>query len=299
VSRTLSAALATHIATRSHTRCNMLLLDLVDGTTIGITDHDSDLIYDIGDGAETYSSDTGIFTSNVALACGLEADNYEVSGPINDTFTIAGILGGRFNNARARLFQVNWKNLADGAIKLMAGDVREARIEGGKFTLEIRSDVDRYNQTVGRTITNQCWKDFADGVFCTATATEIVGTVVAVNDALHIQVSYTGSYADDFFNLGTLIGLTGANAGTTVEIEDWDQVSAGIANLVLFSPLAEEPPLGDTFTVRNGCSKLRMSDVVGVPTCKTYSNVLEFGGYPEVPGSDQVLRTAFPGQGNG
>jgi hypothetical protein len=38
---------------------------------------------------------------------------------------------------------------------------------------------------------------------------------------------------------------------------------------------------------------------VGVPTCKTYNNVLEFGGYPEVPGSDQVLKTAFPGQGNG
>jgi uncharacterized phage protein (TIGR02218 family) len=273
----------------------MLLLDLADGTSVGITDHDSDLVFDIGDGAKTYQSDTGIFTSNVALSCGLDADNYEVTGPVNDDFTIAGLLGGKFNNARARLFQVNWRDLSAGAIKLMAGDVREARIEGGKFTLEIRSDIDRYNQTVGRVITNQCWKDFADGVNCTATATEITGTVTAVNDAMHFIVSFSGSYADDFFNMGTVIGLTGVNAGTTVEIEDWTSLGA----IVLFSPLAEEPAIGDTFTVRNGCSKLRLSSVVGVPTCKTYNNVVQFGGYPEVPGSDQVLKTAFPGQGNG
>lgn len=294
MSRTLSVALTEHLSGRSHTRCNMLLLDLDDGTSIGITDHDKDLDYDIGDGSVTYASGTGILTSNVSLSCGMDADNYEVSGPVNDTFTLAGIIGGKFNGARARLFQANWKDLTQGAIKIMAGDVREARVEGGKFVLEVRSDMDRYNQTVGKVITNQCDADFGDSR-CGVTPTSITGTVTAVNDALHFVISFSGTYADDFFNLGTVIGLTGANTGTTMEILDWTSAGA----IVLFAPLAEEPAIGDTFTIKNGCSKLRKSDTVGVPTCLTYSNVINFRGFPEVPGSDQVLRTAFPGQGNG
>src|SRR5574338_538479 len=138
----------------------MLLLDLVDGTSVGITDHSNDLDYDIGDGTVTYDSGTGIIASDVPLSCGLDADNYEVTGPLGDTVTLDGILGGRFNRARARLFQVNWKNTTLGAIKMLAGYVANARVKGGEFVLEIRSDMDFYNQTVGRVIENQCSADF-------------------------------------------------------------------------------------------------------------------------------------------
>jgi len=291
--RTLSAALATHLDGHSHTRCNMLLLDLKDGTSIGITDHDKDIDFDIGDGVETYDSGTGILTSNVLLSASLEADNYEITGPINDTFTLDGIVGGRFNRARARLFQVNWKSLSDGAIKLLAGTVSEARVEAGKFVIEIRSDMDFYNQTVGTVISNMCNADFGDAR-CQAVPTTVEGTVATVTDALHFTVVFSGTFADDFFNLGTVIGLTGANAGTTMEILDWTALGA----ITLFAPLASTPEVGDTFTIKNGCSKLRKSDDASLPTCLSYDNVINFRGYPEVPGSDQVLRTALPGQGN-
>jgi uncharacterized phage protein (TIGR02218 family) len=228
----------------------MLLLDLKDGTSIGITDHDIDIDFDIGDGVVTYGAGTGILASNVAMSCGLDADNYEVTGPIADVVTLDAIVGGRFNRALVRLFEVNWKNLAAGAIKLLAGNVTEARVEGGKFVLEIRSYVDRYNQTVGRVITDQCDADFADGIQCFATATTVVGTVTAVTDAMRFTVSFAGSYANDFFNKGTVQGLTGALAGTDkVEIEDW--TSAGV--ITLFSPLVEAPAIGDTLTIRQGC----------------------------------------------
>ncbi len=52
--RTLGAGLTTHLATRSHQRAYMLLLDLIDGTTLGVTDHDKPLDFDIGDGVVTY-----------------------------------------------------------------------------------------------------------------------------------------------------------------------------------------------------------------------------------------------------
>ena len=285
MSRTLSAGLISHLSGRSHTRCGMLLLDLADGSSLGITDHDSDLDFDIGDGSVTYQSGTGILTSDVSMSCSLDADNYEVTGPIDDTVTRDDILNGRFNRATARLFEVNWKSLGDGAIKILKGSVSEARVEGGKFILEIRSDVDRFNSTVGRVITDACDADFADQVRCFATATEITGTVTAVTDAMRFTVSFTGSYADHFFDKGTVRDFDGANInGAPVEIQSW--TSAGV--IELFVPLIETPVIGDTMTIRNGCGKARTD-------CMAHNAIEWFRGYPEVPGR-KVLIPAVPGE---
>ena len=266
----------------------MLLLELRDGTSIGVTDHDKDLEYNIlGSGNVTYQAGTGILTSDISLQTGLDADNYEVTGPIGDVVTREAVLGGRFNRARAYLFQVNWKNLTDGAAKLLAGNVSEARIEGGRFVFEIRSDADRFNQVIGRLITNNCDADFGDAR-CGATPESVVGTVTAVTDESNFIVSYTGSYANDYFNFGTVEALTGDLAGTDpVEIFDWTVGGA----VSLFIPLAEAPAIGDTFTVKRGCGKSRAD-------CMARNNIVNFRGFPEVPGSDQILRATIPGQGD-
>lgn len=282
--------MSAHLATRAHTRCTMLLLDLRDGTSVGVTNHDKDIAFDIGDGVVNYQAKTGILASDVSLQAGLDADNYEVTGPLRDTgdFTLERVVGGRFNRARARLFQVNWRDTSQGAIKLLAGNVSEARVEGGTFVFEVRSEADRFNQVVGRLIVNNCDADFADGVRCHATAVSVVGTVTAVTDAGNFTVSYAGSYADDFFNIGTVEALTGQLAGTDpVEIHDW---SVG-GNVVLFAQLVEAPAIGDTFTIRQGCPKSREA-------CMAFGAILDFRGFPEVPGSDQVLRATIPGRAN-
>lgn len=292
--RTLTAGMSGHLSGTAHTRCKMLLLDLNDGTSIGITDHDKDLNFDIGDGLVTYRADTGILASDVALSIGLDADNYEVRGPItDDVITLAGLLGGRYNRARARLFEVNWKALGSGAIKILAGNVSQARPEGGEFVFEIRSDADRFNQVVGRIITNTCDADFGDAR-CGATPTSVVGTVSAVTSAMVFGVAYVGSYANNFFNLGTVTGLTGANAGTVMEIVDWSEPGG----IELFNPLAVIPEIGDTFEIKDGCSKARMNSDPTVPTCMSHDNIINFRGFPEIPGSDQILRMPIPGAGD-
>lgn len=292
MSRTLTPAMAGHLATRSQSRCKLLLLDLVDGTTLGISGNSRDIDFDLGDGVVTYTANTGILPSNIAMSCGLEADNYEVTGPIGGLVTLNAIVGGRFNRARARLIEVNWKDLSAGAIKLLSGYVSEARVEGGKFILEIRSDVDRFNSTVGRSITDQCDADFADGIRCHATATSIVGTVTAVTDAMQFTVSFSGSYANTFFNKGTVEFLTGALAGTRkVEIESW--TSAGV--ILLFAPLVEAPAIGATATIKNGCFDPATGESKSRTACMTFGQILNFRGYPEVPGR-RALMPAIPGQ---
>lgn len=284
MSRTLGGPLASHIGTRTHTRCSMLRLDLKDGTSIGITDHDRDLSFDLGDGAISYSAATGILPSDVKLSAGFDADNFEVTGPIADLVTREAVLGGRFNRARARLFQVNWKSLASGAIKILAGDVADARVEGGKFVLAITSDIARFNQVVGSVITPYCNADFGD-TRCGYTPEEISATVTAAISDLSFTVTFTGSYANDYFNGGTVEFATGDLAGTApVEIFDW--TAAGV--ITLFTALADIPSIGDTLAVKRGCARTRAA-------CKDYGNILNFRGFPEVPGSDQALKYAVPG----
>jgi uncharacterized phage protein (TIGR02218 family) len=264
----------------------MILLDLRDGNSIGITDHDKDIAFDIGDGEVTYDSGTGILTSDVSQSASLDADNFEVTGPIADVVTLEAVLGGRFDRARVRLFQINWKRPQDGAIKILAGNISEARVEGGRFVFEVRSDFDRFNQVVGRVITNQCDADYGDAR-CGATPEQITYTVTGVTDALTFTGSFTGSYAADYFNFGTIEFTSGDLAGTLpIEIFDW---TAG-GQITLFCPAAEAPAIGDTATVKRGCGKSRAD-------CMARNNIVNFRGFPEIPGSDQILRAAIPGQG--
>jgi uncharacterized phage protein (TIGR02218 family) len=283
--RSIGGPLATHIATRSHTLCEMLLLDLRDGTSIGLTTHDADLDFDIGDGVVTYLADTGIFPSDVALSANMDADNYEVRGPIGDVVTLGALLGGRFNRARARLFRVNWASLGSGPIKLMAGDVANAGPQGGEFVFEIRSDFDRFNQVVGTVITPYCQGTHA--TCCVQIAPETNTTITSAASALTFNIAAT--LDPDDHRDGRLWFTTGALAGTEPR-----EIYAISGNTVtLFAPLADVPAIGDELTVKEGCDRTRA-------TCLArFDNVIEFrGGYPETSGSDQILRMPIPGQGN-
>lgn len=284
MSRTLGSDLVTHIAGTAHTRCNMLRLDLVDGTTLAITDHDRDLAFDLGDGSVTYDAGTGILPSDLSLSTGFSADDIEIEGPIGDVVTSAAVLGGRYDDAVARLFQVNWSDLTNGAVKLLRGYVVLAEVNGGRFKLTIHSEATKFAQEVGRTISAYCDADFGDAR-CGYTVVPVSATVTAVTDARSFTVSFTGTYANDYFNKGTVTFLTGALAGIRpVEVFDW----SGTGGVALWTELPEPPIIGDTLELRQGCGKTRQD-------CIAFANIVNFRGFPDVPGTDQVLRYPNPG----
>jgi uncharacterized phage protein (TIGR02218 family) len=290
MSRTIGGPLTAHLASGSLTLAVMLRLDLADGTAIGITDHDTVLSFDLGDGVLDYSSEFGILPSAVSLSEGFDADNFELRGPISDIVTRAAMLGGRFNGARARLFMVNWASLGSGSIKIMLGTTGEARIEGGTFVLSIRSEVDKFNQTVGRLLTPFCNADFGDAR-CGFDVPATIATVTAGGD-LAFTVDPGDTFADAWFNVGDVTFTSGVLAGTRkVEIFDW----AADGTIVLFVPLVEACQVGDTLELRPGCLKIRKSDVVGARTCMFYENIANFRGFPDAPSSDQTLRYPVPG----
>lgn len=286
---TLTADYAAHLKARSHNRCWMLRLDLRNGASLGFTDHDQVLNFDLGDGAIDYRPDFGMALSDVQTGAGVDAGNYEVTFPVSSVMGRASALGGYFNRAEARLFQVVWSNLAAGSRAVMLGNCGEWRVEGDKAICEVRDQRDRLNQTIGRILQNQCDADYADQVRCFATPTEITGTITAVTSPMEFTVSVPdGPFADGFFDKGTVYPLTGANLGQ-VATQIWSWSSSG--HIVLFDPLVTVPNVGDTFTVRDGCALTRTA-------CIAHGQILNFKGFPEVPGQQALKPVTQAPQAN-
>lgn len=285
MSATLSTGFQNHLKQRSHQLCWLLRMVLKDGTVLGFTDHDVTLNFDDGEGAIDYRPDFGMQISNIKTGAGLDAGNFEVTFPLGlspKPITRTAVLGGRFNRCETRLMRVVWSDLTLGARKFMLGNAGQWRVEGSKAIAEVRDKRDYLNQQVGRQLQAQCDADYADQVQCFATPTEITGTVTAVTSAALFTVSFSGSYADHFFDHGKVIGLTGPNTNLVGSI--WSWTSAG--HIELFMPLVEAPVIGDTFTVRDGCALTRAA-------CMAHGQILNMRGFPEVPGM-QALAPAIP-----
>lgn len=293
MARTLDAGMVAHLATGKTKLSRCLRLDLRDGTTIGITDHDTDLTVSLGDSpAEIYEAGTGVVPSAVSLSLGLEADNLEARGPINELITRAAVIGGRFQAARARLFDVRWDSPTH-LIRLLSGKVSTSRVEGGEFILEVRSASDAYNQTIGRVLSPYCSHDF--GVLdpprsrCQAVPAQYQAQVATITDDLHIRVSWTSSpaptLAGDVCN-GTVSFDSGALAGT-LPVEVFNLSGSPLDSLELYQPLVEAPQVGDLLTVTQGCDKLR-------ETCKGFGQIKNFGGFPDLVGTDKYVKFPNP-----
>lgn len=278
-----------HLATGRTKFARCLLLRMLDGNSLGITDHDRNLVIDLGDGFgdTTYYADTGILPSAVQLAVGLEADNFEVTGPITNRLTRAQILGGRLDMASAKLFDVRWDQLSDGYIPILKGYVTGANVSGGMFKFEVRSDSDRFNQVVGRILSPYCDNDFGDEK-CAYYSVESDAVVVdVVTDLLTFTVTgFPGATPiDGYFNAGLAEFSSGPLLGTrSSQIFKW---TAASKQVVLESPLPDLPVSGNTLTLFRGCGKTRQD-------CKDRNNILNFGGFPDVPGTDKTLRYPVP-----
>ena len=294
--RTLSSHLTSMLATREHTRARCLWLALRDGTVIGMTDHDRDLTVDMTDISDVpveFKAGTGVLPSDVETAAGLEADNFNVEGPLGSLISRTDVLGLRYNRARARLFEVDWNQSTPDILPVLQGVIAEVQISGSRFIFEVRSDVERLNQTIGRLITPYCDAEFGDER-CGAAVPQTAAEVTAVTNAHSFTLDQAGNFSDDHFVYGKVDFTTGALVAAD-QVEVWAYVGSS-SFVTLLTPLPEEPQVGDQLVIKRGCSKLKKADDASVPTCLTYANVLNFRGADQVPGSDQYLKIPVPGE---
>lgn len=208
---------------------------LKDGTVYGFTSLDRDETYDDGNGAVTYRAHTGFSGSAMTAAADLSVDNAEAE-TLFGTFTVPGVTQeqidlGLFDNAPYVLYLVDYDNLANGHEVISSGTIGAQRTKHGMFAmLELRSTSQQAKQSIVdlTSLTCRCKKfgsqpgdeRFPCGYDIDPEWENF--TVSALGDEVTRQFNTSDlSQAQDFFAPGVVDWLTGANAGTQVEVESF------------------------------------------------------------------------------
>ncbi|HDR29122.1 DUF2163 domain-containing protein [Rhodovulum sp.] len=280
----LDPALQAHLDDGTTTLAWSWRITRADGVSFGFTDHDRTLAFE---GTE-FEPESGFTASEVRSGSDLSVDAQDAEGVLSsDRITETDILDGRWDNAEVELWRVNWTDPGQRALlrRGAIGQVRRGRVA---FVAEVRSLAHVLGQTVGRTFQAGCDAALGDtrcGVNLDAATFRGMG---AVTDLLRERVftaSGLGTFAAGWFAHGTVEWTSGANAGRQAEVLSHDLVD-GLAILTLLEPPVRPVAEGDSFLARAGCDKR-------VATCSTkFGNVVNFRGFPHIPGQDTILRHA-------
>jgi uncharacterized phage protein (TIGR02218 family) len=284
--RTIPSALQDKLATGVTTLCRCWIITRNDGVTQGFTEHDEDIV--LGD--VTCRASSGLSGSEVTEKLGLAVDGSEFAGALaDDTLNEDALAAGRYDAAVVELWLVDWSEPALRVL-LAKGSLGEVRRDGTAFTAEVRGLSQRLAEESGRLYTATCAADLGDArckIDLTNAAYRGSGTVGAVTATSAFTASGLDAFDDGWFTAGKLTFVSGANAGLSMEVKS--HRNAGAVALVLWQAMPEPIAAGDTFTVTAGCDKR-------FQTCHDrFNNVVNFRGFPHIPGNDFVI--SYPTQG--
>lgn len=159
------------------------------------------------------------------------------------------------------------------SVTLFAGNVAPIdKIGRTRITLRLRSRTDLLNNSVPRNLYQpSCeWSLFDAGCTLNKLSFAVSGTVTSGSTAF--QTNSALGQAAGYFEQGTLVFLTGINAGLCVTVKKFAS-----GNFTPFAPLPFAPATGDTFIAFPGCDK-------SAATCTSkFSNLINFKGEPYVP----------------
>lgn len=299
MSRTVPAALITHLAGEVTTMTACWAVTRRDDVVIRGTQHDRDITISSGDFAGTYLAAAGITASDLHASSDMSPDNAEVEGLIPDDITIvdlqaSDIEAGLFDDAEMVVFLVNWAAPNDGQIPLPAANIGNVgRVVEGRYTAEVRGLMQRLAHPVVRKALDTCDAELGDarcgkdisGLIVTA-------TVTAVTSRRRFDATLTGSGVAGDYISGKLIGVTGANAGYTRKVRR-DAVGSTLGHLETHETFPLDVEVGDTFTLSPGCGKTLFAD------CRDrFDNVLRFRGSGVfTPGWNKMVRGPDRGDG--
>ncbi len=284
--RTIPADLQSKLDSGCTTLCRCWIVTRTDGVVQGFTDHDEDVVV----GVVTCRAGTGLTGSEATQKLGLASDSSEISGALAaDTLNEDDLAAGRYDAAGVALWLVDWSE-PDLRVLLAKGVLGEIKRDGPVFTAELRGLSDRLTQDTGRLFTTTCTADLGDGrckVDLTLPAYRGSGVVNAVTAVSAFTATGLDAYADGWFTAGKLTFTGGANAGLSVEVKMHRKNAAVV--VTLWQAMPQPIAAGDAFVVTAGCDK-------AFATCHDrFANVVNFRGFPHIPGNDFVM--SYPVQG--
>ncbi|PIR39600.1 MAG: hypothetical protein COV35_03595 [Alphaproteobacteria bacterium CG11_big_fil_rev_8_21_14_0_20_39_49] len=274
----ISSNLASHLASEVTTLATCWKLSRRDGTIMGFTDHNENIIYN----SVTYLASSGFTPSAVANNSELAVDNMDIEGVI-DSLAIKeeDIKAGLYDYAQIEVFMINYNDLTQGGINLRTGWLGEMKFSKNRFTIEVRGLMQSLTQGIGELYSPSCRAELGDlrcGV--NLNGYTVTGSVTSVTNN-RIFSDSTRNEDDAYFDFGKITFTSGLNNGLSMEVKRFRDK---IITLVL--PLPYVLAVSDAYSLIAGCDK-------NLNTCiSKFSNAVNFRGEPYVPGIDKMLETA-------
>lgn len=275
-----AADLSAHLAGGLTRTCQCWAIRRKDGVTLGFTDHDVSLAFD----GITFAADSGMSARALSSATGLSVNNTEAAGALSsDAITEADIAAGRYDGAAVTIWQVQWDNVVARAIRFK-GSLGEITRSGGAFQADLRGLTEALNQPQGRSYLRTCSAvlgdancgiDLSDPVYVADTTVE--GLPVANIAVLTPDSPYTAGWF-----AGGVLRVTGGPAAGLVAPIKHDLPEGAGRRITFWQPIPGLAP-GHSVKLIAGCDKR-------AATCRDkFSNLLNFQGFPHIPGDDWLL----------
>jgi uncharacterized phage protein (TIGR02218 family) len=275
------SGLLAHLGTGVTTTCRCWALVRRDGVVMGFTDHDRALAFE----GVKFRPDTGLSALALQQTTGLSVDNTEALGALSDAaIREADIEAGRYDGAALRAWLVNWQDVEARAL-IFAGTIGELRRAGGAFEAELRGLTDALNVPLGRGFQKSCSavlgaRDCTFDLDTPGYVSERLAEVVEENRVF--RFGEMGGFEEDWFRHGVIRVLSGAATGLIGLIKR-DRMEGAGRVIELWHPLGATVVQGDALRIEAGCDK-RME------TCQfKFSNLLNFQGFPDIPGDDWTI----------
>lgn len=274
--KNISSELSAHVGKATTTLATCWKVTRTDGQIFGFTDFSRDLVIS----GVTYKARTGYTRTAIETNSALAVDNLDLEGAFSDVaITELDLNAGLWDYAQVQIFQVNRADLTQGVLKLRTGRIGEVKADRGMFTTELRGLLQNVQQNIGRVFGPGCDADFGDPRCGLNLASfTVTGTITGVTSR-QIFADSARTEADGFFNYGKITFTSGDNNGLSMEVKT--SLNAGGA-ITLQLPMPFAVQADDTYSMRRGCAKDR-------PACIGYSNIVNFRGFPDVPGTDQMV----------
>lgn len=284
-----SAVLVLADAVPCHTRRTQCwIITRPDGQVLGFTAHDEPIQF-LG---VTCSPCNSLAPSATEGATEIGAvGNMELTGIISsDAISEFDLYAGKFDGADVDVWDVPWgAGNAETARRLAAG--RMGAVSHGRdgFSAEVLGiGAQAQQQALTQVITPACRFVFGDDR-CTVNkaALTVTGTVGAALGGLDRRtfadpaLSGSPGFAASYFVNGVVTFTSGENVGLRSEVKEYDSTTG---TFVLWRRMPKPIGVGDTFTAAPGCD-------LSPDNCKRFSNYLNFGGFPDLPGDDALAQT--------
>lgn len=282
--KVIPIALDNHMAGGTTTLAHIVKLTRRDGFVLAVAlDHDRPIPFE----GLVYQPALGMAPTDIETTGTLSVDNLDAKGALMLLgISEKDIACGLWDLCEVRVMRVNWRDPSMGPEKLKRGWFGEISVGRDSFSNEVRTLTQKLQQTIGNLVRPSCPHDLFDSR-CKVEPTEGVWkfsnvAVSSVTSARRFTASSL-SQAAGFFDAGKVVWTTGANAGLSMEVRAHTDGGTFELQEPMPFPIAE----GDQFTAFVGCMKRYDEDCAG-----KFGNGIQFGGFKDVPGEDQMFKGA-------